>query len=31
MRLVTLQTEWVDQHGDTVITQREVLIERSAR
>ncbi|UZF57906.1 MaoC family dehydratase N-terminal domain-containing protein [Gordonia polyisoprenivorans] len=31
MRLVTLQTEWVDQHGDTVITQREVLIERNAR
>ena len=30
MRLVTLQTDWVDQHGDTVVTQREVLIERGA-
>ena len=30
MRLVTLETEWVDQAGDTVVTQREVLIERGA-
>ena len=30
MRLVTLQTDWVDQHGETVIIQREMLIERGA-
>jgi len=30
MRLVTLETEWVDQAGDTVVTQREILIERGA-
>ncbi|MGW5519193.1 FAS1-like dehydratase domain-containing protein [Nocardia africana] len=30
MRLVTLETEWVDDTGDTVVTQREVLIERGA-
>lgn len=31
MRLVTLETAWVDDTGDTAVTQREVLIERSAR
>ncbi|MGV9710991.1 FAS1-like dehydratase domain-containing protein [Gordonia sp. NPDC003424] len=30
MRLVTLETSWVDDAGDTVVTQREVLIERGA-
>lgn len=30
MRLVTLETDWVDAAGATVITQREVLIERGA-
>ncbi|WP_454174826.1 FAS1-like dehydratase domain-containing protein [Gordonia sputi] len=28
MRLVTLETTWVDDEGKTAITQREVLIER---
>jgi acyl dehydratase len=31
MRLVTLETDWVDASGATAVTQREVLIERSAR
>ncbi|MBD0860312.1 MaoC family dehydratase N-terminal domain-containing protein [Gordonia sp. zg691] len=31
MRLVTLETQWVDQHGQTAVTQREVLIERGAK
>lgn len=31
MRLVTLETAWVDDTGETAVTQREVLIERSAR
>lgn len=31
MRLVTLETAWVDGTGETAVTQREVLIERSAR
>ncbi|WP_067663190.1 FAS1-like dehydratase domain-containing protein [Nocardia miyunensis] len=30
MRLVTLETLWVDESGDTAVTQREVLIERGA-
>lgn len=30
MRLVTLETRWVDEAGDTAVTQREVLIERGA-
>ncbi|MEV4123797.1 MaoC family dehydratase N-terminal domain-containing protein [Nocardia sp. NPDC049707] len=30
MRLVTLETDWADSSGDTVVTQREVLIERGA-
>ncbi|WP_067899441.1 FAS1-like dehydratase domain-containing protein [Nocardia vaccinii] len=30
MRLVTLETDWIDEAGDTVVTQREVLIERGA-
>ncbi|GAB93582.1 FAS1-like dehydratase domain-containing protein, partial [Gordonia rhizosphera] len=30
MRLVTLETTWVDADGDTAVTQREVLIERGA-
>lgn len=30
MRLVTLETEWTDESGDTAVTQREVLIERGA-
>ncbi|MGW1026774.1 FAS1-like dehydratase domain-containing protein [Streptomyces sp. NPDC002577] len=28
MRLITLETEYVDQHGEVAISQREVLIER---
>ncbi|WP_439031295.1 FAS1-like dehydratase domain-containing protein [Gordonia terrae] len=31
MRLVTLETTWTDDAGDTVIVQREVLIERDAQ
>jgi acyl dehydratase len=31
MRLVTLETRWVDSSGDTAVTQREVLIERGAQ
>ncbi|WP_216892574.1 FAS1-like dehydratase domain-containing protein [Nocardia alni] len=31
MRLVTLETEWVDASGETSVVQREVLIERAAR
>ncbi|NMO02259.1 MaoC family dehydratase [Gordonia sp. TBRC 11910] len=31
MRLVTLETRWVDADGDVVVTQREVLIERGAK
>ncbi|PPJ23735.1 acyl dehydratase [Nocardia nova] len=31
MRLVTLETVWADSSGGTVVTQREVLIERDAR
>ncbi|AZG46628.1 FAS1-like dehydratase domain-containing protein [Gordonia insulae] len=30
MRLVTLETAWVDDTGATAVTQREVLIERGA-
>ncbi|WLP89015.1 MaoC family dehydratase N-terminal domain-containing protein [Gordonia sp. NB41Y] len=30
MRLVTLETAWVDAAGDVAVTQREVLIERGA-
>ncbi len=30
MRLVTLETAWVDADGDTALTQRETLIERGA-
>lgn len=30
MRFVTLATEFTDQHGDVVLVQREVLIEREA-
>lgn len=30
LRLVTLETAWVDQLGATAVTQREVLIERGA-
>ncbi len=30
MRLVTLETTWVDEHGHTAVLQRETLIERSA-
>jgi acyl dehydratase len=30
MRLVTLETAWLDGEGATVVTQREVLIERAA-
>ncbi len=30
MRLVTLETSWVDDTGETAVTQREVLIERGA-
>ncbi|MFF3572676.1 FAS1-like dehydratase domain-containing protein [Nocardia jiangxiensis] len=30
MRLVTLETQWVDESGETAVTQREVLIERGA-
>ena len=28
LRMVTLETEFVDRHGDVAVTQREVLIER---
>ncbi|GGL17116.1 FAS1-like dehydratase domain-containing protein [Nocardia jinanensis] len=31
MRLVTLETSWVDDSGETAVTQREVLIERGRR
>ncbi|WP_052067927.1 FAS1-like dehydratase domain-containing protein [Rhodococcoides fascians] len=31
MRLVTLETQWVDESGDVVVTQREVLIERGEK
>ncbi|WP_280506114.1 FAS1-like dehydratase domain-containing protein [Nocardia farcinica] len=31
MRLVTLETIWTDDAGDTAVTQREVLIERGLR
>ncbi len=31
MRLVTLETRWVDESGDVVVTQREVLIERGEK
>ncbi|WP_372477365.1 FAS1-like dehydratase domain-containing protein [Nocardia australiensis] len=31
MRLLTLETEWVDATGDSAVTQREVLIERGER
>ncbi len=31
MRLVTLETEWVDAAGEPAVVQREVLIERGAR
>ncbi|MFC8178768.1 MaoC family dehydratase N-terminal domain-containing protein [Rhodococcus sp. NPDC057297] len=31
MRLVTLETDWVDDSGRTVVTQREVLIERGGK
>lgn len=30
MRLVSLETTWVDSSGDTAVVQREVLIERGA-
>ena len=30
MRLVTLETQWVDDSGETAVTQREVLIEKGA-
>ena len=30
MRLVTLETRWVDAAGDVAVTQREVLVERGA-
>jgi acyl dehydratase len=30
MRIVTLSTTFVDQHGNTALVQREVLIERGA-
>jgi acyl dehydratase len=31
MRLVTLETQWVDDSGNVVVTQREVLIERGEK
>ncbi|MGB6244331.1 MULTISPECIES: FAS1-like dehydratase domain-containing protein [Gordonia] len=31
MRLVTLETRWIDDRGDVAVTVREVLIERGAK